>query len=374
MTRPVIPEYTGTVPDRNQDPTEFSSNADAWLAYQAPLAGNYNELAEFLNKYNYADGGFFTPTSGQQYPTITEFDLNVYYQIVFPNPTDTYTYTSGSLNGVTVQNGTVLRFIQETSTYEYQQPFAGGVSQGSFDSTVDGINTSIGDIDSAIADINALAEILNAKNVLINTSFDSDTVVNQRDFDGDWSALSVGDYGYDMWFKYSTTQIAQIVEEGTYKKGVVHTITADGVVLGKITSPTSGHWEIVVPNTVNYVDMHAGDFTREWQPENEIIDSCLRMFEVIESALCARFSSSGTFNGGLQQVSVKRKLRIPSVMITSSVGPAPSPVIVDASPAVYGFIVLNPQSDWAVEQHKASDIVLDATLTSTDASQTDILN
>lgn len=145
MPRPIIPVYIGEVPNRNQNQDQFSSNADSWLAYQEPLASDYNALAEFLNKYNYADGGFFTPTSGQQYPTITEFDLNVYYQIVFPNSTDTYTYTSGNLNGVTVQNGTVLRFDNETSTWEYQQPFAGGVSQGSFDLLE---QSMIGQIDS----------------------------------------------------------------------------------------------------------------------------------------------------------------------------------------------------------------------------------
>lgn len=132
MTLPKIPIYSGDVPQRTQAPEVFSANADSCLAYQLPLANSFNALAEYLNKYNYADGGFFTPAASQQYPIITEMDLNIYYAITFPNPNDTYTYTSGNLNGVTVQSGTVIRFDNETSTWSYAQPYGGGVSQASF--------------------------------------------------------------------------------------------------------------------------------------------------------------------------------------------------------------------------------------------------
>lgn len=49
MAAPTIPLYTGTVPNRNQSANDFSDNADDWLAYQAPLAADYNSLATYLD-------------------------------------------------------------------------------------------------------------------------------------------------------------------------------------------------------------------------------------------------------------------------------------------------------------------------------------
>lgn len=49
MTAPVIPLYSGTVPNRNQSANDFADNADEWLAYQAPLADDYNGLAIYLD-------------------------------------------------------------------------------------------------------------------------------------------------------------------------------------------------------------------------------------------------------------------------------------------------------------------------------------
>ncbi len=49
MAAPTIPVYTGTVPNRNQSANDFADNADDWLAYQAPLATDYNNLATYLD-------------------------------------------------------------------------------------------------------------------------------------------------------------------------------------------------------------------------------------------------------------------------------------------------------------------------------------
>lgn len=159
MTLPKIPIYSGDVPQRTQAPEVFSANADSCLAYQLPLANSFNALAEYLNKYNYADGGFFTPEASQQYPIITEMDLNIYYAITFPNPNDTYTYTSGNLNGVTVQGGTVIRFDNETSTWSYAQPYGGGVSQASFSEAI----TRVDDLEFEVA---LLQEELDSKGTI----------------------------------------------------------------------------------------------------------------------------------------------------------------------------------------------------------------
>ena len=49
MPAPTIPVYAGSTPNRNQAPEVFSVNADAWLAYQAPLPASYNALATYLD-------------------------------------------------------------------------------------------------------------------------------------------------------------------------------------------------------------------------------------------------------------------------------------------------------------------------------------
>lgn len=49
MSHPTIPLYTGVVPNRSQSPIDFANNADDWLAYQAPLATDYNDLATYLD-------------------------------------------------------------------------------------------------------------------------------------------------------------------------------------------------------------------------------------------------------------------------------------------------------------------------------------
>lgn len=49
MPAPTIPLYSGVIPNRNQSPVDFADNADDWLAYQAPLASDYNGLATYLD-------------------------------------------------------------------------------------------------------------------------------------------------------------------------------------------------------------------------------------------------------------------------------------------------------------------------------------
>ena len=49
MTAPVIPEYTGSVPQRNQAPSTFSDNVDDFLTYIPPTITDINESVAFVN-------------------------------------------------------------------------------------------------------------------------------------------------------------------------------------------------------------------------------------------------------------------------------------------------------------------------------------
>lgn len=58
MPAPTIPLYSGTVPNRNQSPGDFADNADDWLAYQSPLASDYNGLATYLDALSVTVDGY----------------------------------------------------------------------------------------------------------------------------------------------------------------------------------------------------------------------------------------------------------------------------------------------------------------------------
>jgi len=49
MAAPTIRPYNGVVPQRSQAPSEFANNADDWVAYQAPLAADYNALGDYVD-------------------------------------------------------------------------------------------------------------------------------------------------------------------------------------------------------------------------------------------------------------------------------------------------------------------------------------
>ena len=49
MAAPTIRPYNGVVPQRSLAPSEFANNADDWVAYQAPLAADYNALGDYVD-------------------------------------------------------------------------------------------------------------------------------------------------------------------------------------------------------------------------------------------------------------------------------------------------------------------------------------
>ena len=114
------------------------------------------------------------------------------------------------------------------------------------------------------------------KNILINGDFR----INQRDFDGDWSTLSDGDYGYDRWKRHDASNITQIIEEGNFKPSATYTISGDNVTTAQLTSPASGHWTITVSNTANNVQLEEGEVATpfEQRPIGLELSLCQRYF------------------------------------------------------------------------------------------------
>jgi len=111
-----------------------------------------------------------------------------------------------------------------------------------------------------------------------NKIINGDMRINQRGFNGTWSALAEGSYGFDRW-KRSGANISQVIEADNFKPDTVHTLSGTGVTTQQITSPSSGHWTITVPNTAMNVQLEEGEIATPFE---------LRPIGV-ELALCQRY-------------------------------------------------------------------------------------
>ena len=114
-------------------------------------------------------------------------------------------------------------------------------------------------------------------NVIIN----GDKRINQEDFGGNWSALSDGDYGFDMW-KKSGSNMVQIIEAGNFVNSADYTLSGDGVVETQITSPASGNWTISVSQSATNIKLEYGEYSTAFVPDLYSVNlgKCLRFFYV----------------------------------------------------------------------------------------------
>ena len=137
----------------------------------------------------------------------------------------------------------------------------------------DGTNASWGVVDGG-----------GRKNLLIN----GNKWINQRGFVGDWSALSVGAYGYDRWKKHASG-IEQIIEGGWFGAGdyVLHWVGSgsgfvNGVAVangGSVTVDGVSNVSVVVPEDATFIQ-----FERDRRTDYEVVDQgtefirCVRYF------------------------------------------------------------------------------------------------
>lgn len=126
--------------------------------------------------------------------------------------------------------------------------------------------------------IDELMSAMSLPNLIANADL-TDNPINQRGFNGNWSSLAVGAYGYDQWMKVSSTHMGYVVEAGKYRPNAKHTLTKDDVVLGEFMSPASGHWIVSVPfATSGKFDLYAGQFKRPWHPVQDGEVRCQRHY------------------------------------------------------------------------------------------------
>ena len=122
------------------------------------------------------------------------------------------------------------------------------------------------------------------KNILINGDFR----INQRNFDGNWTGISNGDYGYDRWKRHDANNITQVIEAGNFKPSTTYTISGTNVTTAQLTSPASGHWTITVSNTANNIQLEEGVVATPF--EHRPIG--------LELSLCQRYFWAGRQDGG----------------------------------------------------------------------------
>lgn len=171
--------------------------------------------------------------------------------------------------------------------------------------------------------IDELMSAMSLPNLIANADL-TDNPINQRGFDGNWTALAVGDYGYDQWMKVSATHMGYAVEAGKYRPSTKHTLTKDDVVIGEFMSPASGHWSVAIPfATSGKFDLYAGQFKRPWHPVLDGEFRCLSSYEIGETTTLS--NSTDTASSHYLKVSfsaLKRKTpnvtRINQGMITSN--------------------------------------------------------
>jgi hypothetical protein len=129
------------------------------------------------------------------------------------------------------------------------------------------------------------------RNLLINAALVAPFLINQRGFNGTWSGLANGAYGYDRWFKWDAT-IRQRIEAGSFKTSTVHTISGNGIATQQVTSPASGHWELSFPNTATFLQVEEGTQATpfEMRPIGCELALCQRYFETSSTGNLILFS------------------------------------------------------------------------------------
>jgi len=173
------------------------------------------------------------------------------------------------------------------------------------------------------------------RNIFINGDFR----INQRNFDGDWNALSVGEYGYDRWKKsgISDSLIEQVIEEGNYVPSATYAVYGDASYKNAlVTAPTSGNFTIYTSNSNSWVmciqsDVILTHYTGpafERRPIGLELSLCQRYFTKESGCTIRGFNPyGGTGTGGIYDtrrigyikfpVSMRTK---PTVTATAGVG------------------------------------------------------
>ena len=141
-----------------------------------------------------------------------------------------------------------------------------------------GVNAEVAKSTEALLPLQVYA----GRNLLINSNFHPDAVINQRLFVGGQPADEV--YGYDRWKgTVGGVGLTQVVEAGSFKPSSEYTLSGTNVTTAKMTSPASGDWAIDVPVDADLVQLELGSEATEF----EYVDPATQL------AKCQRYDEKG---------------------------------------------------------------------------------
>jgi hypothetical protein len=178
---------------------------------------------------------------------------------------------------------------------------------------------------------------LSGRELLYNTDH-TISPVNQRTFDGNWSAATIDDYGLDGFLKYDSTRKGQVIEAGEFTPSTVHTLQyLDGtqtLVSTEVTSPASGNWGIGVIFAADRISVREGSVLAKYQFEkaDSKLSTCYRHFELY----LVFFRAAGSSSCVLDQQFMASKREIPTITRTGdhpgtgTVGPSSSTVHINS--------------------------------------------
>lgn len=158
---------------------------------------------------------------------------------------------------------------------------------------------------------------LTSPNLCINN--DLSNPVNIRNFNGDWSKVPVGGYGYDMWMKLSNTEMGHVIDAGQYKPEALYTVTKDDVILGEIKAPKTGPFIVPVPiDNKGLYDIYLGRYKRTAYPVQNREAMCLQHYNLVHFNSVS-YDASGR---SLQRSGVHfpKMRKVPEVFITKLSG------------------------------------------------------
>lgn len=237
------------------------------------------EQAKYNANQTFISGGLFTPTPSNEYPDVSSVVRDTIWIINFPSHSTTYTYTSGQLSGETVKNGDMIFWDTPNNVWNLIPTAISGVLSvdGNIGPNINleskyywsGNSPSINNVTGLDDELKNVANSAASHNILYNTGLAPEwSPINQRNFDGNWSSLSDGDYGFDGWIKYNSTHKAQIIEMGEFKNQA-YALSIGGVASGQITPPdgTASHWLVAVPFAADMIDLRVPGSGIAWHPE-----------------------------------------------------------------------------------------------------------
>lgn len=211
-------------------------------------------------------------------------------------------------------------------------------------------------LESMIADLASFSQLLCVKNILINPNFQE----KQRNFNGQWSTLETGQYGYDCWCK-TENGIAQMVESGQYKPDTIYTLSGENVTTVQLTSPSSGHWRIDVPSDARKVVLNEGERPLPYQEPDRALNRfrCWERYYFAARSLTIPVTDINGYKQGYATVIFPVKMRAEPKGQYDGYANFQSPPIIDVSPRYQSALIFGTPTERGIN-HTVGNLRFDA--------------